>query len=67
VFCSIVNDDPKDLSVWCHIVLYMARDNSIAISDQEREALREARQDIFGTDEVPYGVVIQTLVDEHYE
>lgn len=45
----------------------MARDNSIAVTDEERELLGEVRQDIFGTDEVPYGVVIESLVDEYYE
>jgi hypothetical protein len=42
----------------------MARDNTIALSDEEKEILSEARLDIFGTDEVPYGVVISTLCED---
>lgn len=45
----------------------MARDNSIAVSDKERELLREARVDIFGTDEVPYGETIRVLVEKYNE
>ena len=39
----------------------MARDNTVALSDKEKKRLDEAREKIFGTDEVPYGVVISEL------
>lgn len=39
----------------------MARDNSIALSDEELQQLKEVRLEIFGTDEVPYGVVVNQL------
>lgn len=45
----------------------MARDTSIALSVKEREQLRDVREDMFDTDEVPYGVVIQKLVDNYRE
>jgi len=41
----------------------MARNNTIALSDFEKELLSERRIEIFGTDEVPYGVVISTLCE----
>jgi len=41
----------------------MARQNTIKVSDFEKSLLDEKRQEIFGTDEVPYGVVISTLCD----
>lgn len=47
-------------------MLCMARDQSIAISVEERETLRKAREDIFGTDEVSYGLTIERLVEEHF-
>lgn len=39
----------------------MARDNSVAVSDEELELIKEARCVIFNTSEVPYGVVIEHL------
>ena len=42
----------------------MARDNTIALSDKEKEILSEARIEIFGTDEVPYGVVVSKLCED---
>lgn len=39
----------------------MARDRSIAVSQEELDALKDARMRLFGTDEVPYGVVLQEL------
>jgi hypothetical protein len=42
----------------------MARENSIAVSDEELQKIKDARMEIFGTDEVPYGVVISTLCED---
>jgi len=42
----------------------MARDKSVAVSEYELNLLREKRREIFGTDEVPYGVVISTLCED---
>lgn len=44
----------------------MARDNTIVLSDTEQEGLQQVRQAMFGSDEVPYGVVISQLI-EHWE
>jgi len=44
----------------------MARENTIKLSDEEKDGLDAVRDDMFGTDEVPYGVVVSKLVDEHY-
>jgi predicted short-subunit dehydrogenase-like oxidoreductase (DUF2520 family) len=41
----------------------MARDNSIAISDEELQQLKDARLEIFSTDEVPYGATISRLCE----
>lgn len=45
----------------------MARKQKIRVSSQEKFALDAVRDDIFGTDSVPYGEVIQTLVDNYYD
>lgn len=39
----------------------MARENTVKVSNEEKNLLDEARESIFGTDEVPYGVVISEL------
>lgn len=39
----------------------MPRQNTIKVSDEEKEHLNEVRKQLFGTDEVPYGVVIARL------
>lgn len=41
----------------------MARDNTIALSDEEKEKLCQTRLNMFGTEEVPYGVVISKLCE----
>lgn len=41
----------------------MARENAVVLSDDELSQLKEARQTMFGSDEVPYGVVITSLID----
>jgi hypothetical protein len=45
----------------------MSRESTVRVSDGEKESLDVAREDIFGTDEVPYGTVIQALVDNYFE
>lgn len=45
-------------------MLCMARDNSIAISDEELQQLKDARLKMFSTDEVPYGATISRLCEE---
>lgn len=42
----------------------MARDNSVALSDEELQQLKDARIEIFSTDEVPYGATINRLCEE---
>jgi hypothetical protein len=41
----------------------MARDNSIAVSDEELQQLKDARLRLFSTNEVPYGEVISFLAE----
>jgi hypothetical protein len=43
------------------------RENTIKVSDGEKEQLDRARDDIFGSDSVPYGEVIEALVEDYYE
>lgn len=43
----------------------MARDNTIVLSDEELSALQKTRQALYESDEVPYGVVVQRLIDEY--
>lgn len=45
----------------------MARDNSIAISDDELQQLKDVRLKMFSTDEVPYGAVISRLCVEELD
>lgn len=42
----------------------MARDNSVAVSDEELQKLKDARLKMFSTDEVPYGATISRLCEE---
>jgi hypothetical protein len=42
----------------------MARKNSVALSDEELQKLKDARLEMFSTDEVPYGVTINRLCEE---
>jgi len=39
----------------------VSRENTIKLGDDELAELDVAREDIFGTDEVPYGVVVEQL------
>jgi len=41
----------------------MARDNTVVLSDDELEALKSVRREMFSSDEVPYGVVVNQLCD----
>jgi len=41
----------------------MARQNTVKVSNDEKTSLDKARESIFGTDEVPYGVVISKLCE----
>ena len=45
-------------------MLYMARDNSVALSDDELQQLKDARLKMFSTDEIPYGATISRLCEE---
>lgn len=47
----------------CTAVYYSMRSNTIRVSDSEKEALDEARRQIFGSDSVPYGEVIKKLTE----
>lgn len=42
----------------------MARDNSVALSDDELQQLKDARVELFNTDEVPYGATISQLCEK---
>lgn len=44
----------------------MVRDNNVVLNDEELEALKDVRQTMYGTDEIPYGAVIKKLI-EHYQ
>lgn len=45
----------------------MARENAIVLSDDELTQLKETRQSMFGSEEVPYGVVVTKLIDSWEE
>jgi len=45
----------------------MAREQKIRLSDGEKEELDRIRQQVYDTDEVPYGAVVQHLIDFHDE
>lgn len=40
----------------------MAREQKIRLSDSEKEALDRVRKEMFHTDEVPYGTVVEHLI-----
>jgi hypothetical protein len=39
----------------------MTRENTIDLSDEELEALDEAREELYGDRDVPYGAVVKML------
>jgi hypothetical protein len=39
------------------------RETTISVSHNEKNRLDDAKAELFGTDEVPYGTVITELVD----
>ena len=41
----------------------MPRTTTIAVNDDEQDILNEARMEMFQTKQVPYGIVIQRLID----
>lgn len=43
------------------------RENTIKVSDSEKETLDAIREDVFGSQSVPYGEVIQYLAEQHHE
>lgn len=43
------------------------REQTIKVSDAEKESLDDVRKEIFGSDSVPYGEVIQELVEQYNE
>lgn len=48
-------------------MLCMARENNIVLSDSELEQLQRTREAMFGSDEVPYGVVVENLCEQWSE
>lgn len=42
----------------------MSRDKRIRVSEDEHELLSKTREQIYGTDEVPYGTVVQRLCED---
>lgn len=45
----------------------MARENTIVLSDDELAQLQATRNEMFGSDEVPYGVVVNKLCEDYNE
>lgn len=43
----------------------MVRQNSIKVSDSEKELLEEVRQTKFGTDSVPFGEALQVACESY--
>jgi len=43
----------------------MAREEKVRVSSKEKEMLDTARQEIFGSDAVPYGEVIAELCENY--
>lgn len=41
----------------------MARTTTIAVNDGEQNLMNEARMEMFQTQQVPYGIVIQRLIE----
>ena len=41
----------------------MPRTTTIAVNDDEQDMLKEARMELFQTQQAPYGIVIQRLID----
>ena len=41
----------------------MARTTTIAVNDDEQDILNKVRMEMFQTKQVPYGIVIQRLID----
>jgi hypothetical protein len=39
------------------------RETTVSVSHDEKDRLDDAKAELFGTDEVPYGAVITELVD----
>jgi hypothetical protein len=48
-----------------HVIVCMARENTIVLSDSELQKLQDTRTEMFGSDEVPYGVVVDKLCSEY--
>jgi hypothetical protein len=44
-------------------LLTIMRETTISVSHDEKDRLDDAKAELFGTDEVPYGAVITELVD----
>lgn len=42
----------------------MVREKKVRLSDEEHQRLSEYRQDEYGTEEIPFGVVISDLLDK---
>jgi hypothetical protein len=42
----------------------MPRENTVKVSGEEKAKLDDARQELFNTDEVPYGATIARLCEE---
>jgi len=46
------------------VIVHMARENTIVLSDNEISKLKDTREQMFGSSEVPYGVVVDRLCSE---
>lgn len=43
------------------------REYTLRVSEEEKQSLNEVREEIFESDSVPYGEVIDKLVEEYYD
>jgi len=53
----------EDGSGWPPLLSPTMRGTTISVSHSEKDRLDDAKTELFGTDEVPYGAVITELVD----
>lgn len=47
---------------WPHPRSLIMRETTVSVSHDEKDRLDDAKAELFGTDEVPYGAVITELV-----
>ena len=53
----------KTAVAFATVLFYTMRETTISVSNEEKAALNEAKLEMYGTKEIPYGVVIAELID----